>query len=44
MIITFAENKQVDIIYTDLSKAYDRVNHLIFIQKLESIGLHNYII
>lgn len=35
----FAENKQIDVIYADLSKAYDGVNHNILIQKLKSIGL-----
>jgi len=33
----FIENKQIDVIYTELSKAYDSVNYYIIIQKLKSI-------
>jgi len=34
----FESNAQTDIIYTDFSKAFDQVNHLILIQKLQSFG------
>lgn len=30
---------QVDVVYTDLSNAFDKVNHCILIQKLQSFGL-----
>lgn len=39
-IIKALENKkQVDAIYTDLAKAFDRVNHELLIAKLNSIGI-----
>lgn len=31
---------QVDVIYTDFEKAFDRVDHLILLHKLESLGIH----
>jgi predicted nucleotidyltransferase len=34
------KKSQVDTIYTDFSKAFDRVNHTILIQKLELLGIH----
>lgn len=31
---------QVDVIYTDFEKAFDRVNHAILLMKLEALGIH----
>ncbi|XP_028170917.1 inositol 1,4,5-trisphosphate receptor-like [Ostrinia furnacalis] len=31
---------QVDVIYTDFEKAFDRVDHVILLHKLESLGIH----
>lgn len=36
----FAKNKQVDSIYTDFSKAFDKVNHSLLCRKLQSMGIH----
>ena len=33
--------KQVDVIYTDFSKAFDRVDHLMFLQKLVDLGFND---
>ena len=33
------DNKQVDVIYTDFSKAFDRLDHGILVQKLDKLGL-----
>lgn len=35
---SFDSNAQTDIIYTDFSKAFDQVNHLILFNKLQSFG------
>lgn len=32
---------QVDIIYTDLEKAFDRVDHDILLCKLQALGIHD---
>ncbi|CAH0405112.1 unnamed protein product [Chilo suppressalis] len=32
--------RQVDAIYTDISKAFDKVNHIILLKKLHSVGVH----
>ncbi|CAH2097598.1 unnamed protein product [Euphydryas editha] len=31
---------QVDMVYTDIEKAFDRVNNVILLQKLHSLGIH----
>lgn len=36
----FAKNTQVDSIYTDFSKAFDKVNHRILCKKLQLFGIH----
>lgn len=36
----FARRMQVDSIYTDFAKAFDKVNHAILCQKLEVYGIH----
>lgn len=36
----FASGFQVDVIFTDFSKAFDKINHLIICNKLYSIGIH----
>lgn len=36
----FASNKQVDSIYTDFSKAFDKVDHRILSAKLAAYGIH----
>lgn len=36
----FAKNTQVDSIYTDFSKAFDKVNHALLYVKLQSMGIH----
>lgn len=35
-----AEGRQVDCILTDFSKAFDKVNHLILVQKLKKFGIN----
>lgn len=35
---SFESNSQTDIIYTDFSKAFDQVNHIILLKKLQSFG------
>lgn len=37
----FASRSQVDVIYTDFSKAFDKVNHSILISKLHNIGIQD---
>ncbi|CAG9094432.1 unnamed protein product [Plutella xylostella] len=34
------KQKQVDVVYTDFEKAFDRVDHIILIRKLEHLGIH----
>lgn len=36
----FSKGGQVDAVYTDFSKAFDRVNHGLLCQKLEAYGIH----
>lgn len=35
----FEMNKQTDVIYTDFSKAFDKVNHQLLLAKLEAMGI-----
>ena len=37
----FLINKQTDVIYTDFSKAFDKVNHILLVKKLKLIGFSN---
>lgn len=39
--LTLTKNKQLDVIYTDFSKAFDRVDHSCLIRKLSLIGVHS---
>ena len=40
MILTYLENdSNVDIIYLDFSKAFDKVDHKILLLKLQEIGI-----
>lgn len=36
---TIEKGSQMDVIYTDFSKAFDRVNHIVLLSKLERIGV-----
>lgn len=38
---TLSENCQLDVIYTDFSKAFDQVNHVVLLRKLERMGIHS---
>lgn len=40
-ITGFENGFQIDTVYTDLSKAFDRISHSILLHKLESIGFHS---
>lgn len=40
-IDAFEKRKQVDTIYTDFSKAFDRISHAILLAKLEKLGFHS---
>lgn len=37
---TLEKRGQVDVIYTDFEKAFDRVDHIILLRKLEHLGIH----
>lgn len=34
------KRRQVDVVYTDFEKAFDRVDHIILLRKLEHLGIH----
>ena len=42
-INTIEKRSQVDVIYTDFSKAFDRVSHKLLLSKLRSLGFHSQI-
>lgn len=37
---SFAKCTQVDSVYTDFAKAFDKVNHVILCKKIEALGVH----
>lgn len=37
-------NRQTDVLYTDFSKAFDKVNHSLLLRKLKKFGLHSSLI
>lgn len=40
-LLNMEKRLQVDCIYTDFSKAFDRVNHNVLVKKLEMLGFHS---
>ena len=40
IVLAMESGLQIDSIYTDFKKAFDRVNHLILINKLKNFGIH----
>lgn len=40
VLLNMENGGQVDVIYTDFEKAFDRVDHLILLQKLNALGIH----
>jgi len=40
-INSFEERLQVDVVFTDFTKAFDRISHEILLSKLHSIGVHS---
>lgn len=38
---TLSDGLQIDAIYTDFSKAFDKVNHAVLLNKLNKIGIHS---
>jgi hypothetical protein len=39
VIDSFSDNAQLDVIYTELEKAFDNINHFLLISKLKSYGI-----
>ena len=39
--VNFNFNAQTDVIYTDFSKAFDKVNHTILLKKLHEFGFND---
>ena len=39
IIQAFNRNSQMDVLYTDMSKAFDKVNHILLLNKLQKFGI-----
>lgn len=44
LLCNMDKGHQIDVVYTDFSKAFDRVNHDILISKLKMIGIENWLL